>query len=83
MSIKVYKDDAVEWIDDSALNKFLAMGWSTGTPSVKKSAKAKVSAKAEVVKKDTTEFTTEESGNEVDVESYFRDNDLTEENSNG
>jgi len=83
MSIKVYKDGAVEWIDDSALNKFLANGWSTGTPGVKKSVKAKVSAKAEVIKKeDTKEFTTEESGDEVDNENYFRNN-LTEENSNG
>jgi len=83
MSIKVYKDGAVEWIDDSALNKFLANGWSADKSGVKKSVKAKVSAKAEVIKKeDTKEFTTEESGDEVDNENYFRNN-LTEENSNG
>jgi hypothetical protein len=52
MAVKVYKDGAMEWIDNSALDKFLKQGWSTsqdGSTATKKVGKVK--AKPTISKK--------------------------------
>lgn len=53
MAVKVFKDGAIEWIDDSALDKFLKQGWSTSTDgsTAPKKPVGKAKAKATVLEK--------------------------------